>query len=153
MDERGRNIDANRGLKRDTGKPRISLIPPEIIFELAKIFTFGEQKYNGAGTWQLLEDVRFYDALQRHLIAWQMGEVFDPESDEFHSSHALWNMLILCLRDIWALQGADGDREELIRRRNRHISMNGWLIDNSEFKIELRADDSEDTQSRNRPQA
>lgn len=84
------------GKKYDNGKIRYDLIPPECLKELAKILTFGSEKY-GANNWQNLENYneRYYSALMRHIEAWRSGEMHDPESGELHLSHAMCNVMFL----------------------------------------------------------
>ena len=89
------------GRKFDGGKSRYDLIPAECTAELAKILTFGAQKYD-ANNWQRLEDSesRYYAALMRHLEAHRMGEVRDPESGELHLSHVYTNACFLLWLEI-----------------------------------------------------
>ena len=74
--------------KADAGKPRIDLIPPELIFETAAVLTIGAAKY-GADNWRAGADwSRYFSALQRHMWAWQSGEDCDPETGQSHLAHA-----------------------------------------------------------------
>ena len=84
------------GLNPSDGVPvklRYDLIPPEIIEQLARIYTYGVRKY-GENTWQDVPDGknRYYSALWRHLQDYRKGENVDPDSKELHLSHALWNL-------------------------------------------------------------
>lgn len=92
--------DLPGGLKYDTDKIRYDLVPPEVIRELAKILTYGANKY-AANNWQGLDDfeARYTAALFRHLEAWRMGEREDPESGFRHLSHALCNLAFLVWKD------------------------------------------------------
>lgn len=74
-------------------KLRYDLIPPEIIEELAKVYTYGAKKY-GENQWQYLPagKDRYFGALMRHMQAHRKGEKVDPESGLLHLSHALWNV-------------------------------------------------------------
>ena len=82
------------GIKDDSGKPQIGLIPAVFIWGLARVLTFGAMKYtrdgvNGEHNWRKgLKYSRCFDALQRHLWAWWNGEENDPESGESHLDHA-----------------------------------------------------------------
>lgn len=80
----------SKGLKYDHDKPRYELLPPVAIDELAKILTFGADKYD-AHTWKQLENglERYRAALLRHTFAMQRGEYIDPESGLPHSAHAM----------------------------------------------------------------
>lgn len=84
------------GVKLDDGKLLYSLIPPESTRELAKVMTFGANKYTPNG-WKTVPNAkeRYMDALFRHLEAWRMGETNDLESGLNHLSHALTNITFL----------------------------------------------------------
>ena len=61
------------GRKFDKDKPRWGLLPLLPVQEIVKVLTFGAHKYED-DNWQHVPDakVRYYDALQRHLVAWKM---------------------------------------------------------------------------------
>jgi len=92
---------SEKGLKYDDDKLRYDLIPPEIPEELAKILTFGANKY-AENNWQKVEpfNERYYSALIRHLEAWRKGERTDKESGFHHLSHALTNISFLLWKDL-----------------------------------------------------
>ncbi len=76
------------GLKYDTGKAPLSLIPHEAQLAEAKVLAFGANKYEchnwrGGFAWS-----RLLDATLRHLLAFQSGEDNDPESGLSHIAHA-----------------------------------------------------------------
>lgn len=82
-------------MKFDGGKLQYNLIPPRAMEELAKVLTYGAQKYD-ANNWQKVDDpTRYVDALYRHLEAWRAGEAKDKESGLSHLSHALANITFL----------------------------------------------------------
>jgi hypothetical protein len=56
---------------------------------IVRALEFGAAKYEPDG-WKSVPTprMRYYDALQRHLLAWWNGEVNDPESGEHHLAHA-----------------------------------------------------------------
>jgi hypothetical protein len=74
-------------------KLRYDLIPPEILEELARVYTYGAKKY-GENQWQWLPNAkqRYYGALIRHIQEFRKGKIVDPESELNHLSHALWNV-------------------------------------------------------------
>lgn len=77
--------------KHDKGKPKVDLVPPEVILSLAEVLTFGADKYD-AHNWRSgggMAWSRVYAACQRHLLAFWQGEDHDPESGLQHLSHAL----------------------------------------------------------------
>ncbi len=78
------------GLKYDQDKPRYDLLPANAIDQLARVLTFGANKYE-ANSWQNVENglERYRAALLRHTFAIQNGEVYDSESGLPHSAHAM----------------------------------------------------------------
>lgn len=81
--------------KHDGGKPMMGLISSKFLIGLAKVLTFGAGKY-AAHNWRkgfVLS--RPYDALQRHLTAWNDGEDLDPESGLNHLDHAACELMFL----------------------------------------------------------
>lgn len=83
------------GVKFDEDKPRISLVHPAFILELAKLATTGAKKY-GDHNWELGMDWnRPYDALHRHAIAWATGEPDDAETGTSHLIAIAWNAMVL----------------------------------------------------------
>jgi len=108
------------GVKHDGGKVRIDLIPPEVIFALATVLTFGAQKYEDRN-WELGMDWgRVFGALMRHMWAWWAGKgptnesfLFGCVDEETGYSH-LWHALTcLCFLVTYELRhvGKD-DRHE-----------------------------------------
>ena len=90
----------NAGKKYDGGKPIMSLIPADIELEVAKVMTFGANKY-GPENWRKLDNLsdRYMSALMRHTNAMRRGELRDDESGLLHSAHA-----ICCLMFIGQIQ-------------------------------------------------
>lgn len=85
--------------KFDGGKLRFDLIPPEITRELAKVLTYGANKYRDNG-WKDVEPSRYIAALFRHLNSHRSGEEVDEESGLNHLSHALTNVAFLLYFDL-----------------------------------------------------
>lgn len=76
----------------DINKPRISLLPYELVWETAKAMSYGAKKYS---TWNYREgiDVLFLiDAAQRHIIQFVNGEDVDEESQTHHLGNAASNL-------------------------------------------------------------
>tara|TARA_X000001388_G_scaffold48075_1_gene34438 strand:- start:26 stop:457 length:432 start_codon:yes stop_codon:yes gene_type:complete len=82
------------GIKHDSKKPKMNLLPPKAIVEVAKVLTFGAQKY-GAENWKELEDLqnRYLAGALRHIFAHMDGEQLDPETGLSHMAHALCCLL------------------------------------------------------------
>ena len=78
------------GVKHDTGKVRLDLIPPELLEGVGDILTFGANKY-AARNWEKGMDWgRVYGALLRHLTSWwnPMANDLDAETGKSHLWHA-----------------------------------------------------------------
>ena len=83
------------GVKFDTGKRRVDLVPTEAINALADILTAGAVKY-GEHNWRHGMDwSRVYGAAQRHMLAFWGGDDIDEESGMPHLWHALTNIAFL----------------------------------------------------------
>jgi len=83
------------GTKHDSGKPRISLVPPEAILEMATALTYGASKYGTDNFKAGLSYRRLLDATMRHLLSFSAGEDIDAESGNSHVSHALASLAML----------------------------------------------------------
>lgn len=81
--------------KADKGKLPISLVPMFIIKCIAAIRKYGEEKYHAPNNWVLVDKQRYVDAMWRHLIAYQEGEIYDKESGLPHLWHAACNMAFI----------------------------------------------------------
>jgi hypothetical protein len=78
------------GLKYDTDKVRLDLIPPEAIRALGIILKKKKKKY-GPNQWRGVEIERYEAAMLRHWLAWKEGEALDSESGISHLAHLLCN--------------------------------------------------------------
>ena len=83
-----------KGIKYDSVKPRMNLLPPKAIVEVSKVLTFGAEKYD-AENWRKLDDLqnRYTAGALRHIFAHMDGEKDDPESNISHLAHALCCLL------------------------------------------------------------
>ena len=83
-----------KGLKYDSAKPKMNLLPPKALIEVGKVLTFGAEKY-GPENWKELEDLqnRYTAGALRHIFAHMNGEKDDPESNISHLAHALCCLL------------------------------------------------------------
>ncbi|OEU72292.1 MAG: hypothetical protein BA864_04150 [Desulfuromonadales bacterium C00003093] len=80
----------NEGQKHDTEKPMYNLLPANAIDSMAKVMTFGANKY-APNSWQMVDSPleRYRAALLRHAFAIQRGELIDDESGLPHSAHIM----------------------------------------------------------------
>ena len=90
--------DTPLGLKYDTGKVRMSLLPSGVLSIVLEVLELGAKKY-APDNWKHVENARtrYYDALHRHVEAWWNGEMFDKESGKHHLAHAI----CCCMFAIW----------------------------------------------------
>lgn len=84
-------------IKRDEGKPKVSLVPMECIYDIAKIREYGISKYGDSESWRNVEPERYIDALGRHVLAF-LNDPYgvDSESGLPHLWHAMCNGAFLC---------------------------------------------------------
>lgn len=71
-------------------KPKLSDTPTIGIRQMGQVFTMGAAKY-GRFNWRehTVSSSVYYDAAQRHLMAWFDGEDLDPESGLPHLAHVM----------------------------------------------------------------
>ena len=83
-----------KGLKYDSAKPKMNLLPPKALIEVGKVLTFGAEKY-GPENWKELEDLqnRYTAGALRHIFAHMDGEDLDPETELSHLAHAMCCLL------------------------------------------------------------
>lgn len=87
--------------KQDAGKLQITLVPTQIIRDIAEVRMYGNKKYGSADNWKNVEPVRYRDALMRHLLAYiDDPKSIDAESGLPHLWHAACNMAFLCEMEV-----------------------------------------------------
>lgn len=87
----------DQSIKADAGKPRLSLVPPEIIKDIARVREYGLQKYGESESWRRVEPERYRDAMFRHLLAYIADPAScDEESGLPHLWHLACNAAFLC---------------------------------------------------------
>lgn len=90
----------SKAAKADTGKPRLTLVPPRIIWDIAAVRQYGvEVKYpeTGVDGWRYIGVERIRDALCRHLLAY----LATPHGKDHESGlpilwHVATNVAFLC---------------------------------------------------------
>lgn len=89
--------DNSEGRKDDSGKIRLELIPPELLFAVGSILTFGAKKYADRNWEKGMSWSRVFGALMRHMWSWWAGKapttksfLFGELDDETKHSH-LWH--------------------------------------------------------------
>lgn len=85
--------------KSDAGKPKLSLVPRRIIFDISRIREYGNEKYpeGGIDNWKQVEPERYRDAAFRHFLAYLDDPYgLDAESGFPHLWHLATNVSFLC---------------------------------------------------------
>ena len=83
--------------KADSGKPRLTLVPREIIFSIARVREYGNRKYGSADNWKQVEPERYRDAAFRHFLSYlDDPDGTDEESGLPHLWHLACNIAFLC---------------------------------------------------------
>lgn len=87
----------NQEIKADAGKPKLTLVPTQIIYDIARVREFGVAKYGKKESWKDVEIERYRDALFRHLLLYiNDPQGVDEESGLTHLSHVACNVAFLC---------------------------------------------------------
>lgn len=92
------DIPPDQTAKQDEGKPKLTLVPREIIRAIAYIRMYGNKKYPGnPENWRNVEAERYRDALFRHLLLY-LDDPYgvDEESGLPHLWHLACNVAFLC---------------------------------------------------------
>jgi Domain of unknown function (DUF5664) len=115
----------SEGRKDDQAKDRMDLVPPELIFAVARVLTFGAKKY-GERNWEKgMRWSRPFAALMRHMWAWWGGRgptstnfLFGELDEETAMSH-LWHAGC-CLTFLITYE-----ERKMTRFDDRHVDMKG----------------------------
>lgn len=75
------------GIKYDSEKPVMALIPPLALEAEARVWSFGMKKYAAWNWTKGLKYTRIISALMRHLLEIMKGNDVDPETGELHAAH------------------------------------------------------------------
>lgn len=79
---------AEAGYKEDEDKNQLDLIPPELVFAVGEVMTYGAKKYAPYNWAKGMKWSRVFAALMRHLWAWWAGRKSDPETGMSDLHHA-----------------------------------------------------------------
>ena len=82
--------------KADQGKPDLTQVPLQILFDIAEIRRFGTEKYKDPGNWKQVDPERYRAAAFRHFVEYiRDPESLDPESGLPHRWHLECNLAFL----------------------------------------------------------
>ena len=83
--------------KADAGKLQLTLVPTQIIKDIAEVRMYGNRKYGDPDNWKQVGIERYKDALMRHLISYlEDPQGVDEESGIPHYKHLACNMAFIC---------------------------------------------------------
>jgi hypothetical protein len=83
------------GKKFDQEKVQLNLLSSKALIEIARVMTFGANKYGSENWREGIKWSRIFAAVQRHLLAWNDGETNDPETGISHLAHASCGLMFL----------------------------------------------------------
>ncbi len=92
-----RTIVPDQTIKADAGKLRLSLVPSQVIRDIAEVREYGNRKYGDSESWRRVDRKRYVDALYRHMLAFVDDPASkDEESGIEHYKHLACNIAFLC---------------------------------------------------------
>lgn len=113
----------NQNAKADAGKLQLTLVPTQIIKDIAEVRMYGNQKYHSPDNWMLVEKERYRDALYRHFLAYlDDPHGVDEESGLPHLSHLACNVAFLC-----ELEKEEEDDEDIESLFEKHEWLEEFL--------------------------
>ena len=87
----------DQSAKADAGKLQISLVPTQIVKDIAEVRMYGNKKYGDPDNWKTVEMRRYVDALLRHTLEFVAApNSVDSESGIPHYKHMACNMAFIC---------------------------------------------------------
>lgn len=108
--------------KQDYGKAKLCLVPRRIIWDIAAIREYGNDKYpeGGPDNWKAVEAERYRNAAYRHFLAYlDDSKSVDSESGFPHLWHLATNIAFLCeMEDIYLSKNP-----EVVERLKKEFQM------------------------------
>lgn len=99
----------------DVAKRRLSLVPVQVIKDIAEVIEFGSVKYGKPNNWKEVDISLYRDALFHHLLAYlEDPEGADGESGIEHYKHMAANMSFICAMESW--KGSKGEQNDYISK-------------------------------------
>ena len=89
----------DQSVKADFGKPRLTLVPRKILWDVAIVREYGNEKYpdGGPDNYKKVEVERYRDAAFRHFLRYLDDPTgVDSESGIPHLWHLACNIAFLC---------------------------------------------------------
>ncbi len=91
-------LNNDQTAKADAGKLKLTLVPRQIIRDIAKVRMYGTARYhNDPNNWKQVSKERYKDAAFRHFLAYlDNPDSVDEESGLLHLWHLACNIAFLC---------------------------------------------------------
>lgn len=90
-------LKSSQEAKADAGKLQLTLVPRQIIKDIAEVRMYGNAKYHDPENWKTVEKERYRDAAFRHFLAYlDDPDGVDEESGIKHLKHLACNIAFLC---------------------------------------------------------
>ena len=87
----------DQAAKADAGKPQLTLVPPQILYDVAEVREYGIKKYGDPENWCKVDIWRYTNALFRHLLKFIANpKSVDDESGIPHYKHIACNIAFIC---------------------------------------------------------
>jgi uncharacterized HAD superfamily protein len=120
--------EEDKALRFDGSKIRLDLVSPTATKELARVLTFGANKYEAHNWTKGMRWSRVLASLERHLNAIKAGIDYDEETGCLHSAHVMCNAMFLT--DYYKIYPQGDDRLHKYLKPLRYgIDIDGVLAD------------------------
>ena len=86
--------------KPSDDKPRISLLPPEVVWRMARVMEHGAYKHGEADYANLPGSDEHVNKALRHIFRHLRGRHIDPETGEHHLVHAACDLVIAAFLEL-----------------------------------------------------
>lgn len=87
---------AEQDAKADAGKPRLTLVPRQMIWDIAEVREFGLKKYQDPDNWRTVSLERLRNAAYRHFLMYlDNPKGKDEESGLEHYKHLMCNLAFI----------------------------------------------------------
>jgi len=91
------------GLRFSEGKNAVNLIRPLMMWGLGNVFTRGAIKYASNNWMRGMDWSEVLGPLERHVLKWKAGEVYDKDTGCHHMFMVAWNALVLAFYQLLRL--------------------------------------------------
>lgn len=110
--------DDGTGKKYDKGKSLVGTLCrvfPRALLGIGLCIEFGTHKYPDPNNWKKVENGfnRYQDAMMRHLLKFNSGEILDNETHIPHLCHVAWNALAVL--ELYLMENSDKYDKSLLK--------------------------------------